>query len=394
MAITWSWRSYVSGQPEPGYQATNDLNNGSAGDATTHANGKSIAGNSDSDFYTGLPGSTVALGLAGIVDALADIDPGFITQQIQIRATAGTVASGVNPRIDIRIEGLISNVWTVLFPGVGQDPDSDGYGLYSLLGFGGPNATLSLPTEPVLTGLRVRYRITNTIASGLPNLFADLWDIRLIGANCIVPSEPRNFTVTPSREEGGTVKMTLSWVDSINGNVPITYIADQIPDQGGANIEVGRKVSGVDPAPYIVEVTGLLQGEDYCFSVLPFNDCGVGTSTGQVCARLDAVVNPPNDFRGVEECEGNKITLMWELPVEPPDVDGFRIRRDGVLWVTLGPTVQEWVDEAPGINVQHDYSIVAYNAAGESNPATLTKFACEWNGCVDEPTEGTWSVIP
>lgn len=369
MSNICQWRSYVDGQALPAYQATTHLDDFAAFDHTTNASGLNPG-------VTGDWSTSFGPAITGVIDCL--LTPSAPVLLDTITFSAHFVISGA-PTVSQRYE---------LYATVGGIPSLFKSGTLAL-GFNDITATVF----PAITASEFRLLVFfDRPGPGSPQMAMSVTDFRQLGTVCTPPGAPGGFALTNQAEPGGTVAFTLSWLDSPTGDLPITYYAYRV-NAGTADTLLGTKVSGVDTPPYTFVDTGRTLGQDYCYHVLPVNGCGVGTGTGQVCSRLDPVVNPPNNFHGLEECEGNQVSLFWDLPVSPPVFDGFRIRRDGILFATLGSTIQTWVDDSPGIGFQHIYSIVAYNIAGESQPASLTIIPCEWSGCVEDAEPGVWSII-
>src|SRR3972149_9314491 len=71
--------------------------------------------------------------------------------------------------------------------------------------------------------------------------------------------------------------------------------------------------------------------------------------------------------------QGYSFTLAWKD--NSNNEDGFRVYLDGKLIATLKPDAASYVVQAADFG-SHGYVVVAYNAAGESKPASVQDGGC------------------
>ena len=71
--------------------------------------------------------------------------------------------------------------------------------------------------------------------------------------------------------------------------------------------------------------------------------------------------------------QGYSFTLAWKD--NSNNEDGFRVYLDGKLMATLKPNTTSYVVQPPDFG-SHSYAVVAYNAAGESKPASIQDGGC------------------
>jgi hypothetical protein len=94
----------------------------------------------------------------------------------------------------------------------------------------------------------------------------------------------------------------------------------------------------------------------------------VGLTVGNVSAKVPA---RPENLTYIFECTvgGVSITLSWRDSAN--NEDGYRVYRDGAQVKELSAGATSYTDTAPRIAGYYTYAIMAFNAAGESQAATM-----------------------
>jgi hypothetical protein len=256
---------------------------------------------------------------------------------------------------------------------------------------------LEFDIDPSLAVTLVRVTLhQERTSTGQPQIALDLYDISVFEATCTLPSAPIDLVVTSHRDfsNPSAAIVDMTWGAPLTGDTPIEYFVYRVKE-GTEVIDILVHVT----TDLFSSITTLSLDQNHCFYIVAKNDCGVGPPSLIVCTEVSSVVLGPTNFRDVGHCEGDKISLLWDLPPDVGGIGGFHVYRDGLLMANLANTASTWVDMAPGIEVLHTYELRTIDLSGaEIGDMTLTLenvFACEWMDCTteNEAVEGEWTQI-
>jgi chitodextrinase len=178
------------------------------------------------------------------------------------------------------------------------------------------------------------------------------------GADTTAPTQPGNLNVASS----GATTANVTWTASTDA-------------RGVTGYEVWRDgvlratVSGTSFAD-----TGLVGGTTYQYSVIARD--GAGNSSTPATASWTQPT-PDTTKPSAPVLSGTatkqKISLSWTASIDNVGVVGYRIYRNGALWVSVGSTARSYTGSRN--NKTYSYYVVAYDAAGNvsANSNSITK---------------------
>jgi len=178
------------------------------------------------------------------------------------------------------------------------------------------------------------------------------------GADTTAPTQPGNLNIASS----GATTANVTWTASTDA-------------RGVTGYEVWRDgvlratVSGTSFAD-----TGLVGGTTYQYSVIARD--GAGNSSTPATASWTQPT-PDTTKPSAPVLSGTatkqKISLSWTASIDNVGVVGYRIYRNGALWVTVGSTARSYTGSRN--NKTYSYYVVAYDAAGNvsANSNSITK---------------------
>lgn len=116
------------------------------------------------------------------------------------------------------------------------------------------------------------------------------------------------------------------------------------------------------------ELTGLAPGRVYTVAVTAVSDSGESSPVAETGTPLERPTEPPGPVEWPTYTAGaHSVDLRWDPPES--GAEEYRIYRDGVL---LGITqLPRWTDPTVQPESDYEYTIVAVNALGESEPVTV-----------------------
>ncbi len=250
------------------------------------------------------------------------------------------------------------------------------------------------PSDPVVNGVSVRYSndwstiIQSKLIDTTPATSSFNDAALAVGASFFDPIS--GVTVTTVSLGGGSAVVNLSWgADSTPptqpGNVNasstgattarLTWTAstDASGVTGYAVYRDGLARGTVSGTSF--DDTGLVGGTTYQYSVVAF-DAANNSSTPGTKSWTQPVVdttNPTAPVLSLVSATKQKVSLSWTTSTDNVGVVGYRIYRNGALWVTLGSTATSYTGSRN--NKSYNYTVVAYDAASNvSLPSnTITK---------------------
>ena len=234
----------------------------------------------------------------------------------------------------------ISNDWTTIIQSklIDTTPATSSY-------LDAPLAVGASFTDPV-TGVTIT---TVSDSGGLASVNIS-W-----GPDGVPPSTPASMSVTAT----GATTATVSWSASTD-NV------------GVAGYEVSRDgvVLGTTSATSWPD-SGLTGGQTYAYAVRAFDAAGNwgGSATRSWTQTIPDTTKPtaPGNLHYTAFSK-TKISLAWTASTDNVGVAGYRIYRNGVLWVTVSGTITAYTGNRQ--NKVFTYTVVAYDAASNVSPTS------------------------
>ena len=244
------------------------------------------------------------------------------------------------------------------------------------------------PSDPVVNGVSVRYAndwntivqsklidttpATGTYADAALAAGQSFWDpvsgvtvttVSLGGGSAVVnlswgadttpPTQPGNLGVTST----GAATARLSWTASSDAS-------------GIAGYRVSRDGSFLATvAGTTYDDAGLAGGTTYQYSVVAIDGAGnPSTPATKSWTQPTADTTPPTSPALSGTASKAKITLTWTASFDAVGVAGYRIYRNGALWATVAGTKTSYSGSRS--NKVYTYTVVAYDAAGNSSTAS------------------------
>jgi hypothetical protein len=169
------------------------------------------------------------------------------------------------------------------------------------------------------------------------------------------PTAPTNLQATLS---AGAVGVQLQWTDTSTSEQGFrVFRGDQVIATVGTN-----STSYFDP-------TSWNPNAPVCYRVVAFNDFGEATSqpscpAGPIGGPAPTSPSPPAGLTVNRMGGASAVNLLWTDTSN--NEDGFRLLRNGLTIMTVGPNVTNHVDGQLNLGVVNCYRVVAFNTAGES----------------------------
>jgi hypothetical protein len=363
------------------YKDTTALNDLLLDDTTTHAREGTPLDQG------GGPASDVARSVGDVakvdIEANAFLFPGHTPSRITFVAKVSTSGSGT-VSCSYEVQYFLDEEWHIIDSGT----------FPSDIFF---NPTINIVSPLPEDAFIIQVLIHAERALPTPSMAIDLFDFRIFEEACVPPTAPIGVTVDGFRDPGfaSAARFDIAWLQPLEGTQLLTY-------------RVYRVREGTETIDTLLDITAELTfttpdlslNVEHCFYVVASNDCGTSPQSLVVCDTVLGDTAGPSNFRGLNECEGEQISLLWELPPDIGGIGGFRIYRDGELVANLGNAATTWIDTAPGLEILHTYELRTLDLGGAELPdLTLVLagiFACEWLDCTteNEPEEVEWTLIP
>jgi len=179
------------------------------------------------------------------------------------------------------------------------------------------------------------------------------------GGDTQAPSTPSGLSATAA----GMTSMSLAWSAS----------SDNVAVAGYRVSRNGNQVASVSGTSW--SDSGLTAGTTYSYSLVAYdaagNVSGAATASGSTASDTTAPTAPTN-LSGTGT-SSSSIGLTWSASGDNVGVAGYRVSRNGTLVATL--TATSWADTGLAASTTYSYSVVAYDAAGNSSAAATTSAA-------------------
>ncbi len=145
----------------------------------------------------------------------------------------------------------------------------------------------------------------------------------------------------------------------------ITWVDESDNEDGFEVNRDGELIATLGPGAEQFEDPDGLPGLTYDYDVLAFN----GTGKSNVCRASGMRRAPPDQPEDLVASDTSCARIRLDWPAVP-DVEEYRVYREGELQVVLSPSQLSFDDDVPAGS--YDYMVTAWNSCGESEPAVGT----------------------
>ena len=160
----------------------------------------------------------------------------------------------------------------------------------------------------------------------------------------------------------GDGNVTLGWSEpEFDGGCGIT---------GYKILRNGMEIASVDDETTRFTDSDLVNGVEYSYMVLAFNQLGSGEPTDNITSVPRTVPGPPSDLR-IQRIDGG-FHLTWDRPSENggSPTTGYRIYRSADRTDMIGEVSDlDFLDDDPEPNVEYTYRVKSLNSMGEGPPS-------------------------
>ena len=174
----------------------------------------------------------------------------------------------------------------------------------------------------------------------------------------VVPGVPTGLTAMPADGQ-----VHLSWTAPLsNGGSPIDYY---VVYRNGADVthEAGTSTN----------VSGLINGVSYSFTVAAHNSAGVGAQSEPVSSTPSATIAVPGSPTGLNATPGNgQVQLSWTAPASNggAPIDYYIVYQDSVDVAHVNVTTATMANLINGVS--YSFTVAAHNSAGVGSMSNAT----------------------
>jgi hypothetical protein len=196
------------------------------------------------------------------------------------------------------------------------------------------------------------------------------------------PNTPTNLRISVI----SPTQLRLTWDDVSNETGFRIYGGDPIASPPSTQVgSVGANVTTFD-------ISGLITGRNYCYTVTAFNASGESAPTGQVCSTTQGQGFPaaPTSLSVVSATTA-AVELAWaDTSINE---EGFYIYEGGNLITAVPANTTRWSIAGWNSTTSHCYEVVAFNSLGQS-PRSNAACAGPLGATATVPVGATATLVP